>query len=522
MLWTWRRTLQLAGLALLGIVQAAAALVVGYQGSRALTVEDGLVGPLLPMTVASAAALLIVSQVLQRRYAERFALGYVAELRTSFMSHVLRRPVDTPTMSNGLIMTRIVNDMSAIKLWLSGGLVSIVVAATVLLFVVTTLAFVVPAMAVTIAAAFLLWCIPVALCLKPLERHIRNSRRQRGKIASHAGSALAARLALLGFGRHGPTIRRLKRQSQKLNQALVARASLSGLLRASGDLIFPIVVLTTCTNIYWFSGTRIDAVSLGIVFMMTGLMATHLSAVALGLEYRLAHSVAVERIRKIFDRPAIDLEAGKRLKRSDGPRGLFVDGLPVGDLGTIVSLSAAPGEWVWLAGLSDAEADDLALKLARLKDTGSSALELDGRPADRVRARDWWREITVVSPRFVVNNASVRTNATLGSKTTDNHDEHERILRAFGLSDKILNADHDEGRRPAGIGAHAVRAARAALRHSAVVLVNDADLMGDEPVFEVFLREMKIADATVIVLGDLPGSQRQAFRRIDVARKSAA
>lgn len=521
-LWTGRRILQIAGLALLGILQAVAALVVGYLGSRALTVEGPYNGPLPPLGIAAATGLLIVSRILQKRYAERFALGYVAELRTSFMSHVLRTPVDTPTLSNGLIMTRVVNDMSAIKLWLSSGLVAIVVAAAVLLSVATALAALMPAMALTIVAAVLFWCIPVAICLNPLERHIRDSRRRRGQIAARAGATLAARVTLLGFGRHGPTIRRFARLSQKMNAALVARASLSGLMRASGDVIFPVVVLITSINIGWLSGARLDAVSLGVLIMMTGLVATHLSAVALGLEYRLANRVALERIRSVFQRPTIDPEAGERLRRRNGARGLVIEAVPVGHLGTRISLSSAPGEWVWLSGLSEAEADDLAMKVARLKKTMSGHIELDGISADRVRARHWWREVTVLSPRLGLFQATVGTNATLGSKPTVTEIEQARILQAFGLSEEIMSSPFEQDARSAGVGAHAIRAARTVLRGSALVLVTDAELIADEPVFDAFLNEMKSAGTTLIVAGNLPKEQRLRFTRIDAARQSAA
>lgn len=521
-LWTWRRILQLAGLASFGILQAAAALIVGYLGSRALTVEDHVNSPLLPVAIAAAMGLLIVSRILQRRYAERFALGYVAELRISFMSHVLRTPVNKPEMSNGLIMTRVVNDMSAIKLWLSSGLVAIVVAVAVLLSVATTLAVLMPGMVITFSAAVLLWCIPVAICLTPLERHIRDSRRHRGRIASRAGAALAARVTLLGFGRHGPTIRRFGRLSQKLNAALVARASVSGLMRASGDLVFPAVVLVTFFNINWFSGARLDAVSLGVLMMMTGLMATHLSGVALGLEYRLAHRVALERIRTVFQRQTIDPEAGESLRRRSGPRGLAVEGVPVGPSGTVISLRVRPGEWVWLSGLNEAEADDLAMKVARLKETDSGHIELDGVCADRIRARHWWRDVTVVSPRLGLFRASVGTNATLGSRSTTTEAEQSRVLQAFGLSEEILAAPFGEDVQSAGVSVHAIRAVRAVLRGSTLALVTDVDLIADEPVFGVFLEEMKSQGTTVVVSGDPPEKQRQRFTRIDVAGQSAA
>ncbi|WP_136658863.1 ABC transporter transmembrane domain-containing protein [Nitratireductor sp. XY-223] len=517
-LWTRRRLLQLSGLACIGFVQAGAALAIAVAGSRALTDAGDpsdrlwLVGAVVAATFA-----LILMRVLQRRFAEAFALGYVTELRVAFMSHVIRIPADSRQMRQGLVMTRVVNDLSAIKLWLAGGLVSIVVAAATLSAVAAMLAVYQPALAIALAIAFAVWCIPVALCLKPLERTIRESRRQRGRIAARAATVLGARLTLLGFGRHGATVRGIEKKSWRLNAALVGRATYSGFLRSSGDLIFPAVVLSAIAGRLVFETGLVDAVSLGVLVVMAGLMATHLGAVALGLEYRLAHKVALARLQSVMDVPAIDPDAGQRIVRQSGGKSVEVRSLPLDPGARPVTFLAGAGEAVALDGLAADEAADLVLKLARLKRTPAGTVFLDGRDATELRARNWWRDVSVVSPDLPLIRASVSANGRLGARAGIDETERRRVFSRFGLSPEHEAMAVGEGDMGPGVPSAALRAARAVLRRSAVVVVADAELIAQEQMFDAFLDELRLNKATVIVATRMPVALRRRFRTVDLA-----
>ena len=162
------------------------------------------------------------------------------------------------------------------------------------------------------------------------------------------------------------------------------------------------------------------------------------------------------------------------------------------------------------------------MKVARLKDTTAGRIELDGQAAESARARSWWREVTVVSPRLSLFRGSVESNATLGAKSRAEQGEHQRILHAFGLSEPFADATMAVDGQPACLCEHALRAARAVLRDSALVLVADADLVADEQVFGVFLDELEASGTTVIVAGDLPENRQHKFRQVDTARPSDA
>ena len=516
-LWNRRRLLQLSGLACLGFVQAGAALAVAAAGSRVLTqADDPSTQPWLVAAVAAAAVVLILARVMQRRFAEAFALGYVMELRVALMSHVIRIPADLQPPRTGLVMTRVVNDLSAIKLWLASGLVAIVVAAATLSAVAAMLIVFEPALAVVLAFAFALWGIPVALCLGPLQQRIRESRRQRGRIAARAGAILAARLTLLGFGRHGSTVRGLKKKSERLNAALVGRATLSGLLRSSGDLVFPAVVLFAAGGRLIFETGAFSAVSLGVLVVMAALAATHLSAVALGLEYRLAHRIALARLETVMRLPAIDPDAGQRLEKRKNGRGIEARALRLQPGDRPVDFSAGAGEAVALEGLTADQATDLVLKLAKMKRVAAGCVFLDGCDAAETRARNWWRDVTVVSPHLRLIKASVAVNARLGAHSGGGDAESRRVFARFGLSPEHEAMAISEEGAQAGAPVTAIRAARAVLRQSGLVLIADRELIADEVLFDAFFDELRACGTTVIVAAPLPARLRRRFRIIDL------
>ena len=516
-LWTGRRLVQLAGLASIGVVQAASALAVAFAGSRLLTgAGEADARATMLAVVVGGTTLLILARVLQRRYAEAFALGYVTELRTALISHVVRIPADTRHLRSGLVMTRVVNDLSAIKLWLASGLVAMAVAGAMLATIIALLSRFEPALAVLFALASCLWAVPTLLCLRPLNKRIRESRRRRGRIAARAGSILNARLTLLGFGRHGPVVRGMERRSARLNTALVGRATYSGLMRSSGDLIFPGVVLFASGFVFSSSGLSMDAVSLGVLAMTTGLLSAHLSSVALGMEYRLAHRVAMERLKTVLALPAIELDKGAGFEEALDAPCLRLDKMPIGPLERPVSFSAASGELVALTGLSDAETADLVLKISRLKSKGGGGLFLFGTESVSIRPRKWLRTIAPISPGFPLVKGSVATNVALGAPSDTEEEEIQRVLSAFGINEREAMIEVREDGRLFDVPAHSARAARAVLRRSALVLIADTELANDVEVFKSLLLELGRRNVTVVVAGAPPEDLIGRFRCVDL------
>lgn len=496
-LWTLKRQLSLGGLLAIGLFQAVAAIAAAIAAVRLLTGADTRHG-MMVVAVFGGAIAVVALRVLQRRMSEQFALGYVKELRLALLSHVLRMPADGDTMRFGLVMTRVVNDFSAVRLWLANGLVSILVACCIVGTICAYLAATNRGALFALAPALGLWLGVLLIFCPPLNRRVAESRRRRGRIAATAGSMLKGRVTYLAFGRHGPLIRKLDRQTDRMNHALVARATLSGLLRSHSDLVLPVTAV--CFGIVAAGGGASDPELLGLLVLVTGIVVTQLNAVAMAVEYRLAHRIAVTRLKNIFNRPTLALSSGTiRLRRTSRGRSLDLEELKAPGTGDLISFGVKAGEQVRLAGLSAAETHSVFLKIAGLSDDIGGAVRLDGEPASAFSRRDWWRSVCLVSRSLPSVSGTLLHGISLGNSSNISQAERARICQRFGLTPAQLEEDIPEDGHPAAHISAATRIVRCLLRGASVVLVDDPDLLGNRAHLDVFLEELAQRGTTVVL-----------------------
>lgn len=505
-LWTLGRLASLAGLLAIGLAQAMAAITAAIATVRFLTTPETADSATIGV-VFGGAFTVVALRVLQRRLAERFALGYVKELRLALMSHVLRMPADGNTMRFGLVMTRVVNDFSAVRLWLANGLVSILVAGSIIGTICLYLAATRMGALLSLAPALGLWLVLLLIFCGPLNRQVAESRRRRGRIAATAGSILNGRVTYLAFGRHGSLMRKLSRQTDKMNQALIARATLSGLVRAHSDLVLPVTAV--CLGLATATGGAADPELLGLLILVTGIVVTQLNAVAMAVEYRLAHRIAVVRLKGVFSRPTMALSSGVvRLKRTSGGRTLDLNGLVISNGGGAISFTVEAGEQVQLTGLSAEETRAVFLRIAGLSDDQSGAVRLDGEPATAFSRRDWWRSVCLVSRSLPAVSGTLLHSVALGNPRGISVAERARICNRFGLTPALLDRHMAEDNQPAAQIAAAIRAVRCLLRRASVVLVDDPDLLGNREQLGIFLEELALQGTTVVLSKVGPGTTR--------------
>jgi len=522
-LWTLGRVLRLSCLLAVGILQATAAIAAAVGAARLLSRPDTQ-DLTTALVILFGAVAVVALRVLQRRLAEQFALAYVKELRLALVSHVLRMPADGSGMRFGLVMTRVVNDFSAVRLWLASGLISILVAGCIVATIGAYLLVTQPGALAALAPALGLWLAVLITCSGPLKRRVADSRRLRGRIAATAGTVLKGRATYLAFGRHGPLIRKLGRQTDSMNRALTGRATLSGLLRSISDLVFPVTAIMLGFVLTGTTGTDMEA--LGVLILATGIIVAQLNAVAIAVEHRFAHLIATARLRNVFSRPTIDLSQGRsRLKRTGKGKRLEVTGLPIADTGRHLSFVADAGEQVALSGLRAEEIHAVFLRLAGLSDDHGGAVRLAGKAAARYSRRDWWRCICYVSQTLPPVPGVLADGVALGNAPDISDAERGRICARFNLTSDVLRRRLREDSHLTNGTAAAIRAARCVLRRASVVLVDDPDVLRNAELRSALLEELARQGATVVLAGEEePDAAPPGVRviRIDGSGRAAA
>lgn len=483
-LWTGRRLALCTVLVALGLAQAAAALIMSLSAAALANDTPETMGLPSPGALMAATALSVALAVLHARLAERFAASYVHDVRMHYSQHVLRGSLAKPDRNIGYVLTRVVNDMSAIKSWLARGLVSFLVTMPMLAAIVSWTWLHEPAFAPAMLVAVMVWLAVTALVWAPLGRAIRHTRNRRGKVAGYAGRAFNTRRDVLMNGRFAGIIGGLARRSTHLTHALVRRAMWSGGLRSAGVLVFPAAILAFLTLRAEGAGA-IDAGAMTSFLMIMAFISAQLTALSSGLEFFQSSRVAFEKVRAILRRPAMDLAQGDRLPIAAWRTALSVTDLPVSDGGDTLTMTFQPGSRHDLSHLAPQVRAALRSALlglssgrrhARIGETGFDALQL----------ADIWRRVKA----FSCVDAEGWDIERLTRRSRLSAAKTQHTLMALGL---------DAGNAGLAATSLRLRAARILLANPAVVMLDDPRLLEDHATAQVLVDQLTDRGAIVLM-----------------------
>ncbi len=229
----------------LGCLEGAAAGVAAFATRDVFRLlHAGTPGPGTQMPVVQALAMLAAAgvaialiRICIRALGEDIGQSYAISLRRDLYRHLARMPVKAHSARRvGALGLRYVGDLSAARLWISQGIVKLLVAAILIPGAALALAMINPDLAL---AAFvpLVVCvglmIAVSTLLEPLHRRLR-ARRARIAIAMIERAGLAPELDLIGRTR--AELAKLRRDGDLLRSAAVRRATAAGGLRAVPEI----------------------------------------------------------------------------------------------------------------------------------------------------------------------------------------------------------------------------------------------------------------------------------------------
>lgn len=278
-----RRRWAFARLLANGLVQAGAAVALPFAiaSQAGGATATGLAG------LAGLAALLVAAKALEFIEAERLGADYVQRVRLSLLDGLL---AGTASTRHGVAMSRLMNDLSALKDWVGLGLARLIVAPLALGGCLAAAALISPLHLLLLVVPVLLVGLLGGVLIAPLRRRVWEVRRCRGRLAARVGETLLARDLLRSFGQGGRGRRRVARAGLALYQSQVHRMKLAGLVRAMPDMVLPMTILLAVAAGLSF---RSDTVSIAL---LAGLAADPVRKALRAIEYRAAFVVARERL----------------------------------------------------------------------------------------------------------------------------------------------------------------------------------------------------------------------------------
>lgn len=351
--WRGRRRFWLLGLGALGVTQAVLAVVM------ALTTESVLG----PETTSRWEVIVLVGAVLgvglarwiERVWAESLGQDYVFEQRQRLIISAVANPDYRAPL--GVTVTRASNDLTAVRNWIALGMVPLVTGVPMIVIVVAALFFIDAhlGLAVLLPLAVILVITPILAQVN--YRRSRELRKQRGRMSARIADTVLAGESIRVSGAVLREVKAVDRDSERVVNAAVNRARISGLTRS---LMSTASSMATVSVVLVSLAGAATAANVASAMLMLGVLATPITDLGRVVEYRQNYRAASRILAPLLNN-AEYLRGRENRRRAqwrenfDGqlrpdlsrPAGLRIQSLVVDDE-IVPDLDAAPGEKIRL------------------------------------------------------------------------------------------------------------------------------------------------------------------------------
>lgn len=254
--------------------------------------------------IGALAAALIGLRILELAQAERLGLHYVAQVRLALFDGLTSGAART---GHGAAMSRLMNDLTALKQWVGYGVARCGSAGLALGGCILAATMFSPWHALAIAAPCALVGLAAAVLAPVLTARTGAVRTARGRLANRLGETLLALDTLRAYDQTDRHRRRVKRATRDLETTLLDRMRVAAALRAAPDMVAPLAVVGAIAF-----GLPLRADSVGLV-LLAGLAVGPLRQLLRAVEHRAAFVVARERLTS-----AMPKAAPRRARRPSG------------------------------------------------------------------------------------------------------------------------------------------------------------------------------------------------------------
>lgn len=433
---------------------------------------------------------LVLLRAWQRRDCEAMGLTYVHDIRVKVFAHMLRVPQSVRAPGLGSMLTRLTNDLLGIKNWISYGVSGTATAATASTALLVLMLAADWRLAVASVTAMALIAIAIWALLGPLDRAVRDARRQRGRMAGNLGEKLTARLTLRMLGRGPSETKTVETQSAELTRLLTRRGLLSGLMRYMPEASLPLAVAGFVLAGYFLpvAGPPAGGAQPGLVawIFMLGLLMSQLQEVARATDYWVSFGPAIDRISSILALPAPEPGTRPLPAESAGGTILHIEALEAEAGGPRLDLELRHSESAFLSGASREAMSRLLRAVVGLDPVTSGSVRLRGIDIQDVAPADLQRAIGYASPDLPLIRGTIGGNLRKGARGAATDDWVASVVAACGLASgrtqiaMLLEREViDQGRGQPAVFLARVRLARALCRQPILLVVDEEELAED-------------------------------------------
>ena len=378
-------------------------------------------------------------RIRERIDSEQLGQDYIHRIRLDLFKHLTKlAPRALQKKGRGSLVLRFIGDLNAIKRWVSLGLARITVAGVT--------------MAGTMAAMFVLnWVMASAFALvvalgvacilrlgKQIQATVKEGRRRRAFLATNVNEKIASMAVVQVFGQSVREQRQLRRHSNRLKKAMVARAAKIGRLRAivqSTTILATGVVLLL--GIYEIRAQHISPGTVVAVLTVVGLLIPALRGLGRVYEYWHDAQISSKKIRQFLKTPTLITEAVKAPDLKTGNGRLEFSGISLLGVLKKVTIAAEPGKVIGITGPNGAGKSTLLMLAARLIDPDEGKVLINGQNLMCHSISSVRRTVGMVSPDLPLLRGKIGKN--LRYRFPDAPAEEIKRIKTLCEIDNILS-----------------------------------------------------------------------------------
>ncbi|ANE79327.1 ABC transporter [Mycobacterium adipatum] len=464
----------------------------------------------------AAVALLVTEAVLwfiRRWLVARATMGVEADIRKDLYARLQVLPMSFHgNWQSGQLLSRVMNDLSAIRQFLSFGLLFLMLNVVQIIVVTSILLAMYWPLGVVVVVAI----VPITLTILHFQRQFtllsRQSQDQAGNVATHVEESALGLRVIKSFGREEHAYRGFDERATDLFDTEVRKVGVSAKFWTLLEVIPNITLIIVLGFGAYATGHGV--ISMGtLVAFITMMLSLVWPIASLGFLLSMTQEsmTAANRVAEIFDEPRTISDG----PHHDPPRGGRLELIDVGfrfpdsDSWALrhVNLTVESGETVALVGATGSGKSVLAALLSRLHDVSEGAILVDGTDI---------RELSLPALRHTVATAfedptlfsmSVAENLRLGNPEATDEDLARGINVAsagfvydlpFGLDTRI----GEQGMSLSGGQRQRLSLARAIIAEPRILVLDDTlsalDVHTEAEVTEALGRVLR--DVTGIVV----------------------
>lgn len=357
---------------------------------------------------------------IRRWLVSRATMGVEADIRKDLYARLQVLPMSFHgRWQSGQLLSRIMNDLSTIRRFLSFGLVFLILNG----LQITAVTAILLAMYWPLGVVVLLSIVPIAATVlhfqKEYTRLSRLAQDQSGHVATHVEESALGLRVVKSFGREDYVYDRFDEQLTNLYDTQVARVSVSAKFWTLLEII-PNLTLIVVLGFGAYAAGH-GYVTMGtLVAFITMMLSLVWPIASLGFLLSMTQEsfTAANRIAEIFDAPR-EITDGPNKQTPRGGRLELIDvgfKFPDADEWVLrhVTVTVEPGETLALVGSTGSGKSVLAALLSRLYDVTEGRIRIDGQAISDLSLTALRRAVTTAFEDPTLFSMSVAENLRLG------------------------------------------------------------------------------------------------------------